>query len=190
MSFYLSISFSFICRIMIKWYLALLILQFSYCLSLCPDECACNIDNENRLQITCRTYFFYIFFCLPYIQFILREISARCTHLQHQLMFNQFPFRLFDLIENIGGLRKIPAKELDPNVQVLVINNSKNPLTLSPIFISFKRLQVLHINDAHIQAIGMHTFWGVQNLRVLGKHMLECYVVHTFHPNSYHLSFR
>lgn len=69
----------------------------------------------------------------------------------------------------IGGLRKIPAKELDPNVQVLVINNSKNPLTLSPIFISFKRLQVLQINDVHIQAIGVHTFWGVQNLRVLGE---------------------
>lgn len=104
-----------------------------------------------------------------YIRFILRSISAKCTNLQHQLMFNQFPFRLFDLIENIGGLRKIPAKELDPNVQVLVINNSKNPLTLSPIFISFKRLQVLQINDVHIQAIGVHTFWGVQNLRVLGE---------------------
>lgn len=91
----------------------------------------------------------------------------------NQIIFFPLPnssiFFLIDRYRLLGGLRKIPAKELDPNVQVLVINNSKNPLTLSPIFITFKRLQVLHINDVHIQSIGMHTFWGVQNLRVLGK---------------------
>lgn len=78
-------------------------------------------------------------------------------------------FSLFDYYSHqTEGLRTIPAKEIDSNVEVLVISSSKNPLTLSPIFIPFTKLEVLQINDANIQSIGVHTFWGVQSLRILG----------------------
>lgn len=59
-------------------------------------------------------------------------------------------------------------QQLDSNIQVLVISSSKSPLTISPIFIPFKKLEILRINEASIQSIGVHSFWGVQSLRVLG----------------------
>lgn len=68
-----------------------------------------------------------------------------------------------------GGLRAIPVKALDPNVEVLVIVGPKNYLSISSIFIPFTKLEVLRINDANVQSIGVHSFWGVQSLRVLGK---------------------
>lgn len=68
------------------------------------------------------------------------------------------------------GLKTMPTKSLDPNIQVLIISGTKNPLTISPIFIPFTKLEVLQINDAYIQSIGIHSFWGVQSLRILGMH--------------------
>ncbi|XP_055294991.1 insulin-like growth factor-binding protein complex acid labile subunit isoform X2 [Sitodiplosis mosellana] len=65
------------------------------------------------------------------------------------------------------GLKTIPVQSLDPSIQVLVISSSKNPLTISPIFIPFTKLEVLQINEANIQSIGVHSFWGVQSLRLL-----------------------
>lgn len=67
-----------------------------------------------------------------------------------------------------GGLRAIPVKALDRNVEVLVIVGPKNYVSISPIFIPFTKLEVLRINDANVQSIGVHSFWGVQSLRVLG----------------------
>lgn len=72
------------------------------------------------------------------------------------------------------GLKSIPVQSLDPKIQVLVISSSKNPLTISPIFIPFTKLEILQINDANIQSIGMHSFWGVQSLRVLGIIINQC----------------
>lgn len=69
---------------------------------------------------------------------------------------------------NKGGLRTIPVKALDRNVEILVIVGPKNYLSISPIFIPFTKLEVIRINDANVQAIGVHSFWGVQSLRVLG----------------------
>lgn len=66
------------------------------------------------------------------------------------------------------NLRTIPAKTLDPSVEVLIMIGSKSHLTISPVFIPFTKLQVLQINDANVQSIGMHSFWGVQSLRILG----------------------
>lgn len=67
-----------------------------------------------------------------------------------------------------GGMRAIPVKALDRNVEVLVIVGPKNYLSISPMFIPFTKLEVIRINDANIQSIGVHSFWGVQSLRVLG----------------------
>lgn len=66
------------------------------------------------------------------------------------------------------GVKTIPMQSLEPSVQVLVISSSKSPLTISPIFIPFTKLEVLRINEASLQSIGVHSFWGVQSLRVLG----------------------
>lgn len=73
-----------------------------------------------------------------------------------------------------GGLRSIPVKMLDPNVEVLIIAGSKNAITISPLFIpftKFTKLEILRINDVNIQSIGVHSFWGVQSLRILGMNL-------------------
>lgn len=70
---------------------------------------------------------------------------------------------------------------LDQNVEVLTIIDSKAPLTISPIFIPFTKLQVLQINDANVQSIGMHSFWGVQSLRVLGTYITFIYDIYYFY---------
>lgn len=75
----------------------------------------------------------------------------------------------FQTICSKGGLRSIPIKSLDHNVEVLIIVGTKNYITISSIFIPFKKLEILRINEANIQSIGVHSFWGVQSLRVLGK---------------------
>lgn len=67
-----------------------------------------------------------------------------------------------------GGLRAIPMQALDRNTEVLVIVGPKNYLSISPMFIPFTKLEILRINDANVQAIGVHSFWGVPSLRVLG----------------------
>lgn len=85
-----------------------------------------------------------------------------------------FVMLIFCLLLLAEGLKTIPVQSLDPNLQVLVISGSKNPLTISPIFIPFTKLEVLQINDASLQAIGVHSFWGVQSLRVLGKIINQC----------------
>lgn len=71
------------------------------------------------------------------------------------------------------GIKTIPVQSLDPNIQVLVISSSKSPLTISPIFIPFTKLEVLQINEASIQSIGVHSFWGVQSLRMLGMYIVN-----------------
>lgn len=136
---------------MMKWYLVLSALQFSCSMALCPDDCACNTDLKGRLQILCSKY--------------------KC-HTNFKPENRNTIFLLF--VSSSENLRIIPAKTLDQNVEVLTITDSKSPLTISPIFIPFTKLQVLQINDANVQSIGMHSFWGVQSLRVLGTYMLEC----------------
>lgn len=127
------------------------LLQLAYGLTMCPDECACNTDIKGRLQIICSKWNDYFLF-----------------------QFEILPWRLFSSISFFfsysEGLKTIPAQNLDPNIQVLIISSTKNSLTISPIFIPFTKLEVLQINDANIQSIGIHSFWGVQSLRVLGRH--------------------
>lgn len=81
----------------------------------------------------------------------------------------RFFLRIFFMRIIVEGIKMMPVKSLDPSIQVLIISSSRSPLTISPIFIPFTKLEVLQINDASIQSIGVHSFWGVQSLRVLGK---------------------
>lgn len=96
-------------------------------------------------------------------------------------MFDQnIEIQFFFFSFSTENLRIIPAKTLDQNVEVLTITDSKAPLTISPIFIPFTKLQILQINDANVQSIGMHSFWGVQSLRVLGTvyvRILDLYAI-------------
>lgn len=73
-------------------------------------------------------------------------------------------------------MRAIPIKGLDRNVEVLIIVGPKNYLSISPVFIPFKKLELVCINDANIQSIGVNSFWGCQTLRVLG--MLVFHYLH------------
>lgn len=144
-----------------KCCMVLSLLQLAYGLTMCPDECSCNTDTRGRLQIICSK------FCSnPNSQFPFRLTSV-CA-----IDYLMLILCLFSLAE---GLKTIPVQSLDPNLQVLVISGSKNPLTISPIFIPFTKLEVLQINDASLQAIGVHSFWGVQSLRVLGKIINQCW---------------
>lgn len=132
---------------LLKYCMLLSLLQFAYGLTMCPDECACNTDIKGRLQIICS-----------------KLLNGELVHTNLKL----FHFVISSIQFLTEGLKTIPVQSLDPNIQVLIISSSKNPLTISPIFIPFTKLEVLQINDANIQSIGVHSFWGVQSLRVLG----------------------
>ena len=66
-------------------------------------------------------------------------------------------------------MKQIPIKEFDSQVEVIVIRGPKNTLTIGPIFQPLKNLETLRIIDSNVPAIGMHSFWGVPSLRILGK---------------------
>lgn len=65
-------------------------------------------------------------------------------------------------------MQAIPIAGLDRNVEVIIISGPNNHLHLGPIFTGFKKLEVLRITDSNVPAIGLHSFWGIQSLRVLG----------------------
>lgn len=65
-------------------------------------------------------------------------------------------------------MQSIPIDALDRNVEVIIISGSNNHLHLGPIFTGFKKLEILRITDSNVPAIGMHSFWGIQSLRILG----------------------
>lgn len=66
-------------------------------------------------------------------------------------------------------MKQIPVKEFDDEINVIVIRKPKNTLTLSAVFQTLKRLEILRIIESNVPAIGMHSFWGVPSLRILGK---------------------
>lgn len=137
------------------------LIQFTYGLTMCPDECSCNTDIKGRSQIHCSKFNFY------WNTFELNFPTVRVHQIDFSLYFPE-------------GLKTIPVQSLDPKIQVLIISSSRSPLTISPIFIPFTKLEVLQINDASIQSIGVHSFWGVQSLRVLGKNRYHLHHHHQY----------
>lgn len=70
----------------------------------------------------------------------------------------------------IGSMKQIPIKDFDEEINVIVIRKPKHTLTIGPIFQSLKKLEILRIIESNVPGIGMHSFWGVPSLRVLGKY--------------------
>jgi hypothetical protein len=66
-------------------------------------------------------------------------------------------------------MKQIPIKEFDEDLNVIVIRKPKHTLTIGPIFQSLKKLEILRIIESNVPAIGVHSFWGVPSLRILGK---------------------
>jgi len=66
-------------------------------------------------------------------------------------------------------MKQIPVKEFDDEIKVIVIRKPKHTLSVGPIFQVLKKLEVLRIIEANVASIGMHSFWGVPSLRILGK---------------------
>lgn len=66
-------------------------------------------------------------------------------------------------------MKQVPIKEFDDEINVIVIRKAKNALTIGAVFQAFKKLEILRIIESNVPAIGMHSFWGVPSLRVMGK---------------------
>jgi Leucine-rich repeat (LRR) protein len=66
-----------------------------------------------------------------------------------------------------GNLEQIPINDIDSKMEIIIIQNPKNKLTIGHLFTGFKSLKILRITDANVPAIGQHTFWGVPSLRTL-----------------------
>lgn len=65
-------------------------------------------------------------------------------------------------------MRDIPVQLIDPNVEVLNVRGPRNNITIGPIFSQFKKLEVLRIVDSNVASMGMHSFWGIKSLKILG----------------------
>ncbi|KOB75962.1 Leucine-rich transmembrane protein, partial [Operophtera brumata] len=72
-----------------------------------------------------------------------------------------------------GDMNRIPIDDIDRSVYKLVIGapkNRQNHLTIGPIFTHpapFLELREIHIVNSNVPSIGKHSFWGLQNLKVL-----------------------
>lgn len=66
-------------------------------------------------------------------------------------------------------MKQIPIKEFDEEINVIVIRKPKHSLQVGAVFQTFKKLEILRIIESNVPAIGMHSFWGVPSLRILGK---------------------
>lgn len=78
-------------------------------------------------------------------------------------------FYFIELYFTLGGMKTIPVQFIDPNVEVLSIRGPKNNIAIGPIFGQLKKLEVLRIVDSNVPSVGTHSFWGIKNLKVLGK---------------------
>lgn len=87
---------------------------------------------------------------------------------------------------NRGGMISIPIQEMDPMVEVLIIRGPRNDLTIGPIFLPLKNLEIIRITDSNLPSVGTYSFWGVERLRILGKLNLSLqFVLLCFFRNLY-----
>ncbi|XP_055295035.1 insulin-like growth factor-binding protein complex acid labile subunit [Sitodiplosis mosellana] len=68
---------------------------------------------------------------------------------------------------NRGGMSSLPIAEMDTNTEVLIIRGPRNDLTIGPIFLSLKKLEILRITDSNLPSVGTYSFWGTDRLRIL-----------------------
>lgn len=67
-------------------------------------------------------------------------------------------------------MKQIPIKDFDEEINLIIIRKPKHTLTIGPIFQSLKKLEILRIIESNVPAVGMHSFWGVPSLRILGMY--------------------
>ncbi len=65
-------------------------------------------------------------------------------------------------------MRKFPERQIDTGVEVIRISGRGNTFAIGTLFSSFTKLEILQITDSNVPAIGQHSFWGVQSLRMIG----------------------
>lgn len=70
-------------------------------------------------------------------------------------------------------MRKFPERQIDTDVEVIRITGRQNTFTIGSLFSSFTKLEILQITDSNVPAIGQHSFWGVQSLRMIGLFFLQ-----------------
>ncbi|KAH8351732.1 hypothetical protein KR084_002509 [Drosophila pseudotakahashii] len=67
-----------------------------------------------------------------------------------------------------GGLNSLLSpNELDIDVKVIIIRGPRNSITIGPALRQFMKLEILHITDSNLPAIGAESFWGLKYLRIL-----------------------
>jgi hypothetical protein len=62
--------------------------------------------------------------------------------------------RYITICEN-GNMTEIPTNQIDEKMEIIIIHNPKNTITIGNIFGKFKKLEVLRIIDSSVPAIGM-----------------------------------
>lgn len=75
----------------------------------------------------------------------------------------------YQTVCNQGGMISIPINDMDLNTEVLIIRGPRNDLTIGPIFLPLKKLEILRITNSNLPSIGTYSFWGVERLHTLGK---------------------
>ena len=68
---------------------------------------------------------------------------------------------------NEPRMEEFKPHDFDPKIEVIIVRNPQNTLTIGPLFSSFKKLETLRFIGANVPAIGQRSFWGVKTLRTL-----------------------
>ncbi|XP_058060423.1 insulin-like growth factor-binding protein complex acid labile subunit [Anopheles bellator] len=60
-----------------------------------------------------------------------------------------------------------PVANFDPNVEVLIIANSRHPVVVGTTFQFFNKLEVLRVIDSNVPSVGDSSFWGLVKLKTI-----------------------
>uniref|UniRef100_A0A182XNA9 LRRCT domain-containing protein n=1 Tax=Anopheles quadriannulatus TaxID=34691 RepID=A0A182XNA9_ANOQN len=60
-----------------------------------------------------------------------------------------------------------PLPSFEPDIEVLVISNTRHPINVGPQFQYFKKLEILRIIDANVPSVGDRSFWGLVRLKTI-----------------------
>lgn len=71
--------------------------------------------------------------------------------------------------EILVGLNRFPYENIDPDVQVIIIQESHNTITMGMSLRKYLKLEVIRITESNVPAIGAESLWGLQYLKILGK---------------------
>jgi Leucine-rich repeat (LRR) protein len=102
------------------------------------------------------------------VQLSARQISASSlSKCPHDCYCDLDPSGRYYTECNEPGMSKFNEYSFDPKMEVIIIRNPKNSLSIGPLFSRFKKLETLVIVGANVPDIGEKSFWGVRSLRTL-----------------------